>query len=108
MVMLVLERSNELDREIHQLRERVKKLLSQYKNKQIASNLPSQERRGKRKAKEDKDRVYLPAHSAQTGEGGIWNHNMKLVFCWFKFCFLPHLSENKERYKLEFLHKSIL
>ena len=83
------ERSNELDREIHQLRERVKKLLSQYKNKRIASNLTSQERRGKRKAKEDKDRVYLPADkgkvmvamnkTVEKGGENSFEHKMKKV-----------------------------
>ena len=83
------ERSNELDREIHQLRERVKKLLSQYKNKRIASNLTTQERRGKTKAKEDKDRVYLPADKGKVmvamdktiekGGENSYEHKMKKV-----------------------------
>ena len=55
------EKINNIEREIHKLRERTKKLLTQYKDKRIPSNLTPQERRGKKKAQEDKDRVYLPA-----------------------------------------------
>ena len=52
---------HELEREIHSLREKVKKLLMQAKDKKIPSNLTEKERNGRKKAYEDKNRVYLPA-----------------------------------------------
>ncbi len=55
------QKANELEREIHTLRERVKKLLSRFKGRKMRSNLTSQEFKGKKEAYRDKDRVYLPA-----------------------------------------------
>ena len=70
-------------------RKSKKKLLIQYKNKRISSNLTSQERRGKKKAKDDKERVYLPADkgkvmvamdkSEEVGGENSYEHKMKKV-----------------------------
>ena len=54
-------RRYELEREIHTLREKVKKLLLKAKDKKIKSNLTEQERKGRKKAHDDVNRVYLPA-----------------------------------------------
>ena len=55
------QEAEELQRETHKLREKVKKLLRKQREKKIKSNLTKQEARGKKKAYEDKERVYLPA-----------------------------------------------
>ncbi len=55
------EQAPELEREAHRLREKVKKLLRKQKKKKIKSNLTRQEELGRKKAYDDKDRVYLPA-----------------------------------------------
>ena len=55
------QQAQELEREAHRLREKVKKLLRKQKKKKIKSNLTRQEEIGRKKAYGDKDRVYLPA-----------------------------------------------
>ena len=55
------EEAEELHRETHRLREKVKKLLRKQREKKIKSNLTKQEAKGKKKAYEDQERVYLPA-----------------------------------------------
>ena len=55
------EKPQELEREAHVLRERVKQLLKKQGKKKIKSNLTREEERGRKKAYEDKERVYLPA-----------------------------------------------
>ena len=55
------EKPQELEREAHKLREKVKNLLKKQKNTKIKSNLTREEERGRKKAYEDKDKVYLPA-----------------------------------------------
>ena len=51
----------ELEREEHRLREKVKQLLRKQKKKKIKTNLTRQEEIGRRKAYDDKERIYLPA-----------------------------------------------
>ena len=51
----------QLEKEIHTLREKVKKMLSKARHQKIQSNLTEQERNGRKKAQADEDRVYLPA-----------------------------------------------
>ena len=53
--------AEELQREAHRLREQVKKLLRKQREKKIKSNLTIQEARGKKKAYECDDKVFLPA-----------------------------------------------
>ena len=55
------EQAQELEREAHRLREKVKQLLRKQKEKKIKPNLTHQEQIGRKKAYADKDRVYLPA-----------------------------------------------
>jgi hypothetical protein len=55
------QKASGLEREIHNLREQVKKILTQHKQKKIKSNLTSQEYNGKKEAYNDEDKVYLPA-----------------------------------------------
>ena len=82
-------RRYELEKEVHTLREKVKKLLSTSRHKKIPSNLTKQEREGKKKAYADKERVYLPAdkgkvmvamdkHIEKGGENS-YEHKMKKV-----------------------------
>ena len=55
------EQANELEFELHKLREKVKKLLTKSKRKKIKSNLTEQEIIGKKKAYKEKDLIYVPA-----------------------------------------------
>ena len=55
------DQTHELEKEVHRLREKVKKLLMKSKDRKLESNLTRQEQIGKKKAYEDKERVYLPA-----------------------------------------------
>ena len=55
------EKAPELERETHQLREKVKQLLKKRATRKIKSNLTKEEENGKKKAYKDVDRVYLPA-----------------------------------------------
>ena len=67
----------------------MKKLLSQHKDQKRKSNLTAQERRGKKKANEDKDRVFLPADKGKVmvamdrtyeiGGENSYEHKMKKV-----------------------------
>ena len=52
---------HKLEKEIHILKEKVKKVLLIAKNTKIKSNLTRQEQIGRRKMYADKERVYLPA-----------------------------------------------
>jgi hypothetical protein len=82
-------RKYELEKEIHTLREKVKKLLSTSRHKKIPSNLTKQEREGKKKAYADKERVYLPADKGKVmvamdkyiekGGENSYEHKMKKV-----------------------------
>ena len=55
------EEAEELQREAHRLREKVKKLLRKQREKKIKSNMTQQEARGKKKAYKCEDKVFLPA-----------------------------------------------
>ena len=55
------DQAPELEREAHRLREKVKQLLRKQKKKKIKSNITRQEELGRKKAYDDKDKVYLPA-----------------------------------------------
>ena len=58
----------ELEREAHRLREQVKHILRKNKDKKIKPNMTQQEMAGKKKAYQDKDRVYLPADKGKVME----------------------------------------
>ena len=55
------QQAAELERETHKLREEVKHLLRKQRKKKIKSNLTQQESIGRKKAYQDKERVYIPA-----------------------------------------------
>ena len=79
-------RRYELEREVHTLREKVKKLLLKAKDKKIKPNLTDQERKGRKKAHDDEKRVYLPADKGKVmvamdkyiGEGGEQSYEFKM------------------------------
>ena len=50
-----------IDREINEVRENVKSILEKARCKRYQSNLTQQERDGKKKALQDKNKVFLPA-----------------------------------------------
>ena len=83
------DKKHELEKEIHTLREKVKKNLMRYRNKKITPNLTKQERIGRKKIHCDKKHVYLPADKGKvmvamdkTEEDGgenSYEHKMKKV-----------------------------
>ena len=50
-----------IEKEIQELREKIRKLLDTEKEKGVKSNLTAEEMRGKIKARKDKEKVFLPA-----------------------------------------------
>ena len=52
---------NEVDREIDELRDEVKRILGKTKDRNYTTNLTKKEMRGKKKAMKDKEKVFLPA-----------------------------------------------
>ena len=98
------EEAEELQRESHRLREKVKKVLRKQGKKKIISNLTHQERRGKKKAYESEDTVYLPADKGKVmvamdktiEKGGeeSYEHKMKKVMDDMKA--RPSIRANKD------------
>ena len=78
-----------LEKEVHTLREKVKKALIRQKDKKIKSNLTKQQQLGRKKMYEDEKHVYLPADKGKVmvamdktvEEGGenSYEHKMKKV-----------------------------
>ena len=59
-IYLKPESVNELQRDAHKFREKMKKVLRKQREKKIRSNLTQQEARGKKKAYKNEDHVFLP------------------------------------------------
>ena len=57
---------DEVDREIDELREKVKEILRKAKGRNYTTNLTKEEMRGKKKAMKDKEKVFLPADKGRT------------------------------------------
>ena len=55
------ERKQELERESHRLREKMKHIIKKNKDKKMKSNLTKEEERGREKASKDKEKVFIPA-----------------------------------------------
>ena len=98
------EDAGELRRETHRLREKVKKVLRKQREKKIKSNLTAQEARGKKKAYECEDKVFLPADKGKVmvamdktiEKGGeeSYEHKMKKVLDDMKAT--PSIRANKD------------
>ena len=98
------DEAEELQREAHRLREQVKKVLRKQREKKIKSNLTIQESRGKKKAYECEDKVFLPADKGKVmvamdktiEKGGeeSYEHKMKKVLDDMKAT--PSIRANKD------------
>ena len=98
------DKGEELQREAHRLREKVKKVLRKQREKKIKSNLTQQEARGRRKAYKCEDKVFLPAdkgkvmvamdRTIEKGGEESYEHKMKKVLDDMKA--KPSIRANKD------------
>ena len=94
----------DLQGEAHRLREKVKQVLRTQRKKKVKSNMTHQERRGRKKAYESEDKVYLPADKGKVmvamektdaiGEESSYEHKMKEVMDDMKA--KPSIRANKD------------